>query len=116
MTETQFQRLLDELAQVNRRIENSEASLLQRLSDELAQVNRRIDEANVETRRHFGVVAEGLRQDIGQVAEGVMSLEERFEAARRENAAEHTLIRTEIRLAFGNLDRRVSALEQASDN
>jgi light-regulated signal transduction histidine kinase (bacteriophytochrome) len=116
MTETQFQRLLAELAQVSRRIDKTEASLLQRLSDELAQVNRRIGETNAETRRHFDVVAEGLEHKIQLVAEGVMSLEERFEAAQRQNAAEHTLTRTEIRLTFGNLDRRVSALEQAGNN
>ena len=101
MTETQFQRLLAELAQVNRRID---------------ETNGRIEEANAETRRHFDVVVEGLEHKIELVAQGVMSLDERFEAARRENAAEHMLIRTEIRLAFGNLDRRVSALEQASNN
>src|ERR1044071_4016399 len=49
MTETQFQRLLDELAQVNRRIDKTETFLLER-----------IDQANAETRRYFGVVAEGL--------------------------------------------------------
>ena len=68
-----------------------------------------------ETRRHFDVVAEGMRSDIRLVAEGVAAVAERLDRV------EHNL-REEIRdtrrdltalltASYTDLDRRVRRLE-----
>lgn len=55
-----------------------------------------------ETRRHFDVVAEGLRHDIRLVAEGQVHLASRFDA-----------FSTEVDKRFDQLDQRVLRLETA---
>lgn len=42
-----------------------------------------IDVRFEETKRHFGVIAEGLRSEIRQVAEGVVNVNERLERFRQ---------------------------------
>jgi hypothetical protein len=52
-----------------------------------------IDEKFEDTRRHFGVIAEGLRSEIQQAAEGVVNLNEKFDremaSFREENELAH---------------------------
>lgn len=55
-----------------------------------------------ETRRHFDVVAERLRDDIRLIAEGQVHLGRRVEE-----------FRTELKTDIANLDRRVMQLEAA---
>jgi len=65
-----------------------------------AEVTADIQRAADETRRHFDVVAEGLRADIRMVAEGVVSLHARVDAHHAQTTgvlAEH--------------DRRLTRLE-----
>lgn len=73
-------------------------------------VDRRFDEL----RRHFDVVGDSLRGDIRLVAEGVTGLDEKFtrEFVRvREEIGE---VKSLVQVSYGNLDRRVQALEQNS--
>ena len=53
-----------------------------------------------QTRRHFDVVAEGLRDDIRMIAEGVVSLHARVDAHRAETTG-----------VLANHDRRLTRLE-----
>ena len=61
-----------------------------------ARLGARIDE----TRRHMGVVAEGLKSDIALVAEGVVTLTERLRTEMREGVEilDRRLLRVEARL------------------
>jgi len=59
------------------------------------------------TRRHFDVVAEGMRSDIRQVAEGVSSLSERVDRLEQN-------VREEIRETRRDLTRRVFAGSKVS--
>ena len=68
-----------------------------------------------EIKRHFGVVAEGVRGDVRAVAEGLGALRDEmrreFAAVRSEAAREFEETRSLIRLSYGELDRRVTGLE-----
>ena len=71
-----------------------------------------------EIKRHFSVVAEGLRSEIRVVAEGISANSDRldrvdgsldqFEARVTEELGE---IKAMIRISFGQLDRRITSLE-----
>ena len=52
-----------------------------------------------ETRRHFEVVAEGLRGDIRLIAEGHSGLSQQLLIAREENESGHGEILSAIRLS-----------------
>ena len=65
-----------------------------------ARLGARIDASAAETRRHMGVVAEGLKSDIALVAEGVVTLTERLGAEMRAGVEviDRRLLRVETRL------------------
>jgi archaellum component FlaC len=71
-------------------------------------VNQRFDEL----KRHFDVVGESLRGDIRLVTEGLIGAEERsareFERVRDEIGEVKSL----VRISYGELDRRMQALER----
>ena len=89
---------------------------------EFEETHRRIDAvaaqiqlAAVETRRHFDVVAEGMRADVRLVAEGVASLAERVDRVEenlreeiRETRRDLTAL---ITVSYTDLDRRGRHLE-----
>lgn len=68
-----------------------------------------------EIKRHFGVVAEGLRNDIRQVAEGVVNLDEKFDremtSLREDNEQAHREILSAIKFSYAELDQRIRVLE-----
>ncbi len=64
----------DQFAEVHRKIEDSAA----KTNDQFAEVHRKIEESAAETRRHFDITAEGLRHEVGLVAESVLVLDERL--------------------------------------
>ena len=68
-----------------------------------------------EIKRHFGVVAEGLRTEIQQVAEGVVNLNEKFDreigALRHEMKTEFNEVKSMIKFSYTDLDRRISTVE-----
>ena len=70
------------------------------ISGSEARLDARIDASAAETRRHMGVVAEGLKSDIALVAEGVVTLTERLGAEMREGVEiiDRRLLRVETRL------------------
>ena len=72
-----------------------------------------------ETRRHFDVIGEALRDEIRQVAEGVASLEERLQVGlkglRDEMMAGFSEVNSMIKFSHAELDRRVSASEKKMD-
>jgi polyhydroxyalkanoate synthesis regulator phasin len=75
------------------------------------ETRRYVDHSAEETRRHLGISIEDLRSQIQLVAEGVSSLDTRLENARQEAAAEAAETRAQMKIYFGHLDRRVTALE-----
>ncbi len=64
-----------------------------------------------EIKRHVGVVAEGLRNDIRQVAEGVVNLDEKFDremtSLREENEQAHREILSAIKFSYAERDQRI---------
>jgi hypothetical protein len=64
-----------------------------------------------EIKRHFGVVAESLRSDIRQIAEGHAVLRQELQGQREEVRDEFKETKALLRLSFGQLDQRVDTLE-----
>ncbi|HRC83994.1 MAG TPA: hypothetical protein PK413_00135 [Thermoanaerobaculia bacterium] len=65
------------------------------------------------TRRHFDVVAEGLRGDLRLVAEGVSATREELGSLASGTLAEFTEVRSLVRLGHQELGRRFEALEES---
>ena len=64
-----------------------------------------------ETRRHFDVVAEGLRGQMQLVAEGVATLDEKLNRFREEVAGEFKEMKSMVRISYAELDRRIQEHE-----
>ena len=64
-----------------------------------------------EIKRHFDVVAEGLRTEIRVLAEGIAGTNERMDRFQAEVAEEFREVKAMIRISFGQLDRRLTSLE-----
>jgi chromosome segregation ATPase len=74
-----------------------------------------IDEKFEETKRYFGVIAEGLQTEIRQVAEGVANVDEKLDremtSLREENEQAHREILSAIKFSYAELDRRITTIE-----
>lgn len=64
-----------------------------------------------EIKRHFGVVAEALRSDIRQIAEGHSTIRHELQDLRIEFRDEFKEMRALMRLSFSQLDQRIRSLE-----
>jgi hypothetical protein len=64
-----------------------------------------------EIKRHFNVVAEGLRSEIRIVGEGLQGFRDATAGEFRAVRGEMSEIRALLRLSFGELDRRIRTLE-----
>jgi len=64
-----------------------------------------------EIKRHFGVVAESLRSDIRQIAEGHATIRNELQDLRNEFKDEFKEMRALMRLSFSQLDQRIVTLE-----
>ena len=64
-----------------------------------------------EIKRHFGVVAEALRSDIRQIAEGHSGIRREIQGLREEFRDEFKEMRALMRLSFSQLDQRIHTLE-----
>ena len=64
-----------------------------------------------EIKRYFGVIAEGLRGDIRQVAEGHEVIRHEVHLLRNENDLAHKEILSAIKFSYAELDRRITAIE-----
>jgi len=67
-----------------------------------------------EIKRHFGVIAEGLRIEICQVAEGHEVIRNEIQSLREENEQSHREILSAIKFSYAELDRRIRVLEEDS--
>ena len=70
-----------------------------------------VDEKFEETKRYFGVIAEGLRNEIQQVAEGVANVNEKLDRHTEENERGHREILSAIKFSYAELDQRIRAVE-----
>jgi tetrahydromethanopterin S-methyltransferase subunit G len=86
----------------------------------LGGMDRRLDQMatkdevraqQAETRRHFDVVAEGLRSQIQLVAEGVSAVDQRLDRFQRKVEEEFAETRAAIRFSYAQLERRILDLE-----
>ncbi len=68
----------------------------------------------------YHITAEVLRDDIKQVAEGVINLNENFDREisqfRKEVAYSHEELKSMIKFSYSELDRRLTALEMELEN
>ena len=64
-----------------------------------------------EIKRHFGVVAEALRSDIRQIAEGHAVIRHELKTQHEENKEEFKETKGLMRLSFSQLDQRIHTLE-----
>ena len=78
---------------------------------EFRGVRQDVAEQLAETKRHVGVVVEGLRSEIRQVAEGVMNVDEKLERFRHDVDEQFTEVKTLVKVSYGDRDRRVRILE-----
>jgi len=70
-----------------------------------------------EIKRHFGVVAEALRSDIRQIAEGHATIRHELQEHRGEIRDEFKEMRALLRLSFSQLDQRTwTASKPAAPN
>ena len=69
------------------------------------------DQTVEEIKRHFGIVAEGVRGDIRALAEGQLEIRREMGVFRADVSREFEETRALIRLSYGELDRRVKGLE-----
>ncbi len=68
-------------------------------------------EETEEIKRYFGVIAEGLRHDIQQVAEGHEIVLTQVKEFRKEVQEEFREVRAVIKFSFAELDQRIGTLE-----
>ncbi len=64
-----------------------------------------------EIKRHFGVVAESLRSDIRQIAEGHDVIRHELQNQREELREDFKEAKALIQLSFSQLDQRIHTLE-----
>lgn len=64
-----------------------------------------------EIKRHFGVVAESLRSDIRQIAEGHDVIRHELQNQREELKEEFKEAKALMRLSFSQFDRRIHTVE-----
>lgn len=69
-----------------------------------------LEQATAETRRHFDVVAESLRDDIGGVAEGVVATNEAISRLRHEMNDRFRASEGLTRSLFSELKREIEEL------
>lgn len=64
-----------------------------------------------EIKRHFGVIAESLRGDIQQIAEGHDIIRRELQTQREDLKEEFKEAKSLIRLSYAQLDQRINAVE-----
>ena len=64
-----------------------------------------------EIKRHFGVVAESLRSNIRQIAEGHDVIQRELQSQREEWREEFKETQSLTKLSFSQLDQRIHSLE-----
>lgn len=75
-----------------------------------------LQEEGEKTRRHFDIVADGLRSDLRAIGEGVLGANQRLDRHSEEVTEEFAEVRAMIKFSFTDLDRRIVQLEQLVQN
>lgn len=112
-------KILEELVALRRTTESLEAKqedLRLSLQSEIRQVAQELGAKVDDSRREFGVISEGLRSEIQQVAEGVVMNGERIDRFQAETARDFTEMRSMLQFSHGDLDRRLRTLEGSSES
>ncbi len=107
--------------------QESLAPLIAFIGEKFEQVDRRLDQMatkeevraqQAEARRHMGVLVEAVRDDIRQVAEGLVgvegrlgNVEHRLDRFEQKVEAEFTETRAMIRVSYAQLDERIQSRE-----
>jgi len=76
-----------------------------------SELTKLIEGSAADTRRHFDIVAEGLRQHSSLALEGVTANGQRLDRMAVEMKQEFAEVRSMIRFSFAELERRVALLE-----
>ena len=105
-------KILEELAALRRSTESLEA----KQEDLRLSLQSEIRQSAQESRREFGVLAESLRSEIQQVAEGVIMNGERIDRFQAESAREFAEVRSMFRFSHAELERRLHTLEGTSES
>lgn len=105
-------KILEELVALRRSTESLEA----KQEDLRLSLQSEIRQSAEESRREFGILAEGLRSDIQQVAEGVILNGERLDRFQAETAREFAETRSMFRFSHAELERRLRTLEDSSES
>jgi hypothetical protein len=115
MEDGQFERLLAEIAESRRQTEEGFAAG-RRYTDEVAErLRQEMRQLAADTRREFHVVAESFRSTTQLLAEGFAMVDAKVDRLgvelRAEIKSEGAAIRSLLKLAYSDLDRRVTRLE-----
>lgn len=105
-------KILEELVALRRSTESLEA----KQEDLRLSLQSEIRQSAEESRREFGILAEGLRSEIQQVAEGVIMNGERIDRFQAETAREFADVRSMFRFSHAELERRLRTLEDSSES
>lgn len=105
-------KILEELVALRRSTESLEA----KQEDLRLSLQSEIRQSAEESRREFGILAEGLRSEIQQVAEGVILNGERLDRFQAETAREFAETRSMFRFSHAELERRLRTLEYSSES
>lgn len=107
--DARFTRIDEHFSQIDARFNQIDERFV-RVDERFTQTSREIRETK-ETVGQLQITVESMRDDIRQVADGVAANDEKLNAFKGEVAAQFEEIRGLIRPAYGDLNRRVSALE-----
>ena len=88
-----------------------ETHLAALLENGLKQLSAQIEESRAEV-RHLHVSVEDLRSKIQQVAEGVLTVDQKLDRHILDNDRQFDDVRAMMRLSYVQLEQRVSRIEQ----
>ncbi len=94
----------------------SQEELRLSLQSQIRQVEVELGAKVEDSRREFGVLSEGLRSDVQQVAEGVVLNGERIDRFQAETSREFAEVRSMFRFSHAELERRLRTLEDSSES
>ena len=98
----------EKLDRTNERLDRT----AEKFDERLDRLDEKLDRRTEEIKRHFNVVAEGLRSETRTVAEGFVATNERLDRLEVQMSEGFDDVKSIIRLSFGDLDRRVQSLEK----
>ncbi|GEM_PF-1058473 len=123
-----FERMDQRFGQMDQRLERMDQRFsemdqrFERMDHQFGQMDqrmdgfdRKVDQFKDEIIHQFHVISKDVISQVKLVAEGVISLDEKFTQEisifRRENEQAHEEIKAMIKFSYAELDRRISALE-----